>query len=129
MSYSTEVIDNGKGILHIGSGTVSGSDLMSSASTILNMVRGGLRPEYALTDLSAVTSFAVSADEIARNAELNRGIANLVPSARVAIIAPSAVVYGMARMWQAYMDDTGWKSRVFRLREEALLWLKEGTGG
>jgi hypothetical protein len=37
MPYSTEVIETGKGILHIGTGTVTGSNLMSSASTVFNL--------------------------------------------------------------------------------------------
>ncbi len=128
MPYSTEVIDDGKGILHLGSGTVTGQDLMSSASAVLKIVREGLKPDYALTDLSAVTAFTVSADEIAKNVALNKDIARLLPSARIAIVASSDVVYGMARMWQAHMEGSGWTSRVFRHRSEAIAWLKDKTG-
>jgi hypothetical protein len=124
MPYSTEIIDNGKGIRHVGNGTVSGQDLMSSASTVLKMIQAGLKPEYALTDLSAVTDFSVSAAEIAKNALLNKDIAGLLPAVRIAIVAPNDVVFGMARMWQAHMDDSGWTSQVFRNRKEALVWLK-----
>ncbi len=129
MPYSTEVIDNGKGILHIGSESVTGQDLMTSASTVLKLVQSGLRPEYALTDLSAVTDFAASAADITHNAVLNRNIARLLPAVRIAIVASSDVVYGMARMWQALMDQSGWTSRVFRSSEEALSWLRDGTRG
>jgi hypothetical protein len=45
MPYTTEVIENGKAVLHIGTGTVTGSDLMSSASTVFNLIQQGLRPE------------------------------------------------------------------------------------
>ncbi len=124
MPYTTEIIDNGKGILHIGSGTVSGDDLMASATAVLKLVREGLSPEYGLADLTKVTTFAVSTNEIERNTELNSAIARLLPSVRVAIVASADSIYGMARMWQAHMDKTGWKSQVFRRKEEALAWLE-----
>jgi hypothetical protein len=128
MPYSTEVIENGKGILHIGTGMVTGGDLMSSASTVFDLIKQGLRPEYGLTDLSDVTDFAVSAGEIEKNAELNSTIARHLPSIRLAIVAPADNIYGMARMWQAHTDRTGWTSRVFRTKAEALAWLKQEPG-
>jgi len=128
MPYTTEVIDNGKGILHIGSGTVTGNDLMASATTVLKLVQDGLSPRYGLTDLTHVTEFAVSSTEIERNAVLNSNIARLLPSVKLAIVAPTDNIYGMVRMWQAHMDNTGWRSEVFRRKEEALLWLERETG-
>jgi hypothetical protein len=116
MPYTTDVIDNGKGILHIGSGTVTGAELMLSASTVLKLVREGLKPEFALTDLTDVKEFAVSAEEISRNAALNRGISRHLPSVKVAIIAPAPDIYGMVRMWQAHIDSPGWASHVFDAR-------------
>ncbi len=125
MPYTTEVIDNGKGIQHIGSGTVTGQDLMLSAATVLKLVQEGLRPEFALTDLTEVKEFAVSSEELLRNAAFNNGIARYIPQAKVAIVAPASAIYGMARMWQVYVDSSGWKSQVFRRKEEALAWLKQ----
>jgi len=125
MSYTTEIIENGKGILHTGSGTVAGAELMSSAATVLKLVQEGLKPEFALIDLTDVKNFAVSAEEISRNAALNNGISRYLPSAKVAIIAPAPDIYGMVRMWQAHIDSSGWISHVFRRKEEALAWLKK----
>ena len=125
MPYTTEVIDNGKGILHIGSGTVTGEDLMLSAAGVLKLVQEGLRPEFALTDLTEVKEFSVSSEEISRNAVLNSAISRYLPPARIAIIAPAPDIYGMVRMWQAHIDSPGLTSQVFRRKEEALAWLKQ----
>ena len=127
MPYTVEVIDNGKGIQHVGSGIVSGGDLMTSAATVLKMVHEGLTPEYAVTDLTHVTDFSVSAEEIARNAALNNEVARRLPRVKVAIIAPADNIFGMARMWQAHMDGSGWVSKVFRNRADALTWLKQSA--
>jgi hypothetical protein len=107
MPYTTDVIDNGKGILHIGSGTVTGAELMLSAATVLKLVREGLKPEFGLTDLTDVKEFSVSAEEISRNAALNSGISRYLPSVKVAIIAPAPDIYGMVRRWQAHIDSPG----------------------
>jgi hypothetical protein len=128
MSYTTEVIDNGKGILHIGSGTVSGKDLIASATNALKLVQEGLSPRYGLTDLTCVREFAVSTSEIEMNAKLNTDIARLLPSFKLAIVAPLDNIYGMVRMWQAHMDKTEWRSQVFRCKEEALAWLGQEIG-
>lgn len=42
MPYTTEIVDNGKGILHVGCGTVTGHDLMVSAMTVRKPVPEGL---------------------------------------------------------------------------------------
>jgi hypothetical protein len=125
MSYTTEVIDNGNGILHIGSGTVKGNDLLASASALLKLVQEGLRPTYSLVDLTNVTEFTVSSSEIERNAALNSEIARLLPSVTLAIVAPADNIFGIVRMWQAHMDMTAWTSQVFRRNEDALTWLKQ----
>jgi hypothetical protein len=125
MPYTTEVIDNGTGILHVGSGTVSGNDLMTSASKVLKLVQEGLTPKYGLTDLTNVTKFAVSSSEIARNAALNNDIARLLPSVTLAIVAPTDNIFGMVRMWLTHTDTSTWKSQVFRNKEDALAWLKQ----
>jgi len=125
MPYTTEIIENGKGIQHIGSGTVTGEELMSSAATVLKLIQEGLKPEYGLTDLTDVKKFAVSAEEISRNAALNSGISRYLPSVKLAIIAPANDIYGMVRMWLAHIDSPGWTSHVFRRKEEAVAWLKQ----
>jgi hypothetical protein len=127
MPYTTDVIDNGKGILHIGSCTVTGEELMSSAATVLKLIQEGLKPEYGLTDLTDVKKFAVSAEDISKNAALNSGISRYLPSLKLAIIAPADDIYGMVRMWLAHIDSPGWTSNVFRRKDEALAWLKQDT--
>jgi len=125
MPYSTEVIDGGKGILHVGRDTVSGEDLLISANHVLNMVKEGLSPTYALADLSEVVELSISAEEIMLNASINTEISKYVPRVIVAIVAPQDHVYGIARMWEAYAEETGWATRVFRNKSEALEWIND----
>lgn len=41
-----------------------------------------------------------------------------------AVVADKDVVYGLARMGQAYLDDLPFEFHVFRSRDDALAWLQ-----
>ena len=124
MPYSTEFEDEGKGILHVGRGVVTGEELFASANRVLGRVKEGLSPSYAIVDLSEVVEMRVSAEEIRLNVDVNIEISKYVRNGRVAIVAPKDYIYGLARMWQAYSEETGWSTRVFRNKREADEWIK-----
>ena len=42
---------------------------------------------------------------------------------KVAIVAPKALAFGLARMYQAYTDTVAWDLVVFRAVDAALAWL------
>ena len=128
MPYSTEFTDGGKGILHVGRGIVTGDEFIASANGILGAVKNGLTPSYAIVDLSEVVELRVSVEEIRINADINIEISRYVRNGRVAIVAPRDYIYGIARMWQAYSEGTGWITQVFRSKGEAIRWIK-GTEG
>ena len=44
---------------------------------------------------------------------------------RVAFCTPADMNFGLARMWEALADETGWEIQVFRSKAEATAWLDE----
>jgi hypothetical protein len=34
-------------------------------------------------------------------------------------------MFGLSRMWEVFVDQIGWKTKVFRSKSEAELWIKE----
>ena len=50
----------------------------------------------------------------------------LPPSARRAVVVPSALGFGMARMYEMLRGASGGAARVFRSYEEAELWVRTG---
>jgi len=50
-------------------------------------------------------------------------------SGRIAMVANSDILYGMARLGQVHLDPDMSKVRVFRDEGEARSWLLEGRGG
>jgi len=43
----------------------------------------------------------------------------------VALYAKDDFPFALARMWQVFVDQTGWATRVFRDRSEATAWVRE----
>jgi hypothetical protein len=84
-------------------------------------------PSFAqLLDVTQVTKLKLSSEDVRRVAESN----TLSTNSRLAIVATSSLVYGMARMFQIFREMKGEeKTRVFRDRDEALAWVlgKDGA--
>ena len=79
------------------------------------------RPRASIWDLSGVTSLEVSTDAVAT---LARSVPALPEPERPRIIvAPSAHVFGLARMFQALGEGTRPRLRVVRTLEEACAML------
>ena len=123
MAYTTEFVDEGRGVLHTGHGVVTGAEIIDGASHLLQAVQGGMPLRYGLVDFSGITQFAVSTPEIKAIARLNIATAEIMRKVCATIIAPSDHAFGMARMWQAHADATAWNTRVFRDAGEARGWL------
>ena len=65
--------------------------------------------------------------EIRQNGSPGCTPARWVRDASVAIVAPKDSLFGMARMWEVYVEATGWRTKVFRSSEEALPWVVQSN--
>jgi hypothetical protein len=133
MAYTTEFVDEGRGVLHTGHGVVTGAEIIDGAARLLQAVQGGMPLRYGLVDFSGITQFTVSTPEVKTIARLNIATAEIVRDVWASIIAPSDHAFGMARMWEAYANATAWNTCVFRETDAARAWLGErlvgGTAG
>jgi hypothetical protein len=128
MPIETEVLQNGTGLLLICRGTVTGKDKIEAMERLLAAPELVSHLRYIVIDQNAAR-VDLSAQDIRTLAELERRIAQLAPPGVVgAIIASRDVDYGMARMWQVLVEETGWETRVFRSFDEADSWLREKVG-
>jgi hypothetical protein len=125
MPYSTEFIDGGRGVIHLGEGVLTGDELIAGSLLVRERAEREGRIEYGLTDLSAVIEFRASPKDLRRLADAQMTLARIIPRGISAVVATSEHIFGMARMWEAYAEDTHWAIRVFRDREAAELWLRE----
>lgn len=106
------------------SGDVTGAELVEAFG------RAAAAPEYdpsvnGLVDMRGVERLDVASSAIWDLAQLLRRAERGVTSRRVAIVAPSDFVFGMARMFEALAATSGAKTtyHIFRDMAEARAWL------
>lgn len=125
MPYVSEFVDGGRGIVHTGSGTLTGEEMIAGALRVRAEVERTRLLEYGLADLSAVDELRVTPEDLRRLADEQLVTARLVPNTVAAVVATKDHIYGMARMWEAFADPTRWVTRVFRERAMAESWLRD----
>jgi hypothetical protein len=124
MSYTTEFIDDGRGVLHVGTGVVHGDEIHAGAMEDHRVEARARALRFGLVDLTDVTELRITSEHVRAIAAESHITARLAPHVSVAIVAPRDSIYGMARMWEILVEGTGWDIRIVRLREEALEWLR-----
>jgi hypothetical protein len=121
-------LDKGTGLILRCDGAVSGKDKIEVNQLLLSSPErlGALR--YIVIDEESV-GCVLSTSEARIVAEQDKQIAKLTPQGLVvAVVTPRDVDFGMARMWQVFVEQTGWKTEVFRSRESAAVWLDQTVG-
>jgi hypothetical protein len=107
------------------SGATTGADIVR-ANTQFYAHRYIAGPRFCVFDFSAIESFEVDRTAVERVAAQDVvAAASALPDLAVAVVAPHPVSFGMARMWEAKVAETEWRTKVVRSRPEALEWLAE----
>jgi len=78
---------------------------------------------YVIVDFSAVEYLDVSLADLLRLADHDRQYLLRNPSYLLVTIAPQGHVFGLARMFEHYMEGSTLRSTVVASRAEALAWL------
>lgn len=125
MGCKTEFVDDGRGVFTTFYGILTGEEIFADAIESNRDEERTKKFTYSLTDMSGITEFRVTAEEVRLIADYNFKISSLVSRAHVAIVASTPVTYGMARMWQTVAGKTGWNIMVFHSKPEALDWLRK----
>jgi len=90
------------------------------------------QPEMAgyheVVDMSDVSDLGPVSSEVLRYlAEMSAETDSTIGLSKLAIVAPTSVLYGLGRMFQAYreMNSNSKQIGVFRNREEAIAWISD----
>jgi len=124
--YSTEFVEDG--VIHLGTGVVEGAEIIAAAVEEHRIDDRARRLKFGLVDLTDVTDLRVTSEQVRRVAEENLMLSKLAPGAVVAVVAPSDLMFGMARMWQAFASRTEWQIQIVRSRAAATAWLRDRLG-
>jgi hypothetical protein len=127
LPFESTFSDDGSCLTQVGSGLVLGTEMVSATRALLVDVRTPTLTR-CLIDLSDVTDLRLSKEEMDVLAGEGWRLAVIVPHVTVALLATRDLAFGLARMWEGLVGTTGWKTRVFRDRTEACVWLSEESG-
>ena len=79
---------------------------------------------YILFDGDHATAVDVTVQDLRDIAQQDVRASRELPRLSVAVFAQDPLAYGLARMWQVYVDASGWRTAVFLDRAAAVAWLR-----
>lgn len=125
MPFVNTFTADGTGLHQVGTGLVTGAEILTAAATIAQATDRAKKLRFAFVDVSGATEFRVTPDDVRLISRQGATIALLAPNAVVVIVAPIDDAYGMSRMWQTLVEGTGWQTAVFRQHDQAVTWLRD----
>ena len=109
-------------LLCVGSGTVKASEIVEAKAALdLNRLKAVL---FAIVDFQETQRLDLTVNEIRDLARIDETLSKTAPSPCVAIVAPKDLHFGLARMWEIFVQTSGWKTGVFRTFQEACSWAR-----
>ena len=126
MPIDATLIANGQGVVYTHRGTVTADELLEITRKALARPEKVRKVLFSIIDQSDVALSYEPMQVISHLQILDKKLIGLMHKGFVqAIIAPSDLAFGYARMWQAMSENEGWESRVVRSRAEAVAWVRE----
>ena len=107
-----------------GMGLMTDEDVIEANNTIYASEEKIAQLKYQLCDYTKVDKFEISNFELRRIASQDEKAATLNPDMLVAIVSVQDLMFGLARMWEAYAGETPFETAVFREWEEAKAWIQ-----
>jgi hypothetical protein len=123
-------VSEGRGVHLAGTGPLTGREILEAKTRLLRAPDRLKGLHYGLVDVTDVTELSITRDDVLEFVQVDMQIALIVPRPlAVAIVAPSDLAFGIARMWEAFAEVTRWNTHVFRSRGEADPWLRPWAEG
>jgi hypothetical protein len=126
MPIDIEGRQNGLGVIYNCRGAMTIDDFFQAGMGFLAHPKEIKEWRYAIIDLTFVEAMNITSDDIRAVVEQNKRIAALaLPGPILAVASPRDLGFGLARIWEALVEQTGWETMTFRSRSEAEDWIKE----
>jgi hypothetical protein len=126
MPIDIRVLHNGIGVLYLCDGTVTGRDFIDANNRLLAYKDRLKQLRYGLVDMTATDDLQISESELLTITAQDKKIASFAPSeAVVAVIARDEYALQISRLWESFIEHTGWETMTFRLRWKAESWIIE----
>ncbi len=125
MPYETELTDDCMGVVHRGSGMVTGAEILRGSLAVSQLVQNTENFHYEFVDLSEATGIQITDFQLKQITTVDRMTAFFRPRATVVVVAPDERLFSIAKQWESRVQGLGWNTHVSRSRTEAKNWLKE----
>lgn len=125
MPIEIEGRQDGVGVIYVCRGAMTIDDFFQAGLGFLAYPEEIKKWRYCIVDLTAVEAMHISSDDIRAVVEQNKRIAAAAPEgALLAVASPKDLGFGLARVWEALVEEVGWETMTFRSRSEAEVWVK-----
>ena len=125
MPYTTELTEDYMGVIHHGTGVVTGEEIVRGSRALAQLVENTENFYYEFVDFSEATGIEITEQHLQEIAALDRMTAYFRPHAVVVVVAPDERLFAVAKQWESMVQDLGWNTHVSRARSEAKSWLRE----
>ncbi|MFZ0692986.1 MAG: hypothetical protein WAN51_02350 [Alphaproteobacteria bacterium] len=124
MPVNVKYLDGGKGVFATMSGHVTGDELIAINREVFARDLAVEPYLYSLVDCDDIEGMNLSTMQLRELAHEDVSASKNLPNYIVAIYAKNDLPFALARMWQVFVEQAGWETRVFRTRPEAVAWVK-----
>jgi hypothetical protein len=125
MSVQLEFVQEGLGVIFRCRGEVNVQQFVDANRQLMATNAEIKKLKFAIGDLIGMDPMYVAPSEMEKIVQQNHQIAALLPEGViVALLAEQNVVYGLARMWEAFVAGINWETQSFRAEDEARAWLR-----
>ena len=127
MAIRINYLDNGIGIEIIASGIVTGEEIIKAQEEIYNE-ENLQKQKYQIIDRTHCTEYQVSSEDIERISDIDNRASEVNSYIIIAVVSSTPLQYGMTRMWQAYIKEDRFMTKIFVDRKSADEWIKLQLG-
>ena len=127
MTVQINYPDNGIGIEIIASGIITGEEIIKAQDEIYNE-ENLQKQKYQITDRTHCTEYQVSSEDIERISDRDNRASEVNSYIIIAVVSSTPLQYGMTRMWQAYIREDRFVTKIFADRKSADEWIELQLG-
>ncbi len=126
MPIDIRILHNGRGILYLCHGTVNGKDFIDANNRLLRSRDRLKQVRYGIVDVTEIDDIQISESELLTITAQDKKMAAFVLSGVVvAVIANDDLALRLARLWESFVEYTGWETMTFTMKWKARSWIIE----
>ena len=125
MPIQLEFLHEGLGVIYRCEGALGLQHFAVANDRLLASPERIRKLKYVLADAASMEPTIFSPSEMDSIVLQDRQIASYaVPGLIIAVVAERTVIFGLVRMWEAFIEGIGWETKIFPSLAEAQEWIR-----